>query len=100
MVYFSASHKRWIPTIITDVGETWLHWFIDVATFRPSTEIASITHLPTFKTLLTQDKDEVELEIKPGVAGLTWIGAKGNKEYNVTGIKLIYYQYLSMMNSA
>ena len=33
VVYFSASHKRWIPTIITDVG----------------------------------DKDEVELEIKPGV---------------------------------
>lgn len=33
VVYFSASHKRWIPTIVTDVG----------------------------------DRDEVELEIKPGV---------------------------------
>jgi len=51
-----------------------------MATFRPS-ESESINHPPTdLPTLLTQDKDEVELEIKPGVAGLTWIGAKVNKE--------------------
>lgn len=42
VVYFSASHKRWIPSIITDVG----------------------------------DKDEVELEIKPGV----WINREAQRK--------------------
>lgn len=51
-----------------------------MATFRQiSTESTSPSY-PLKLCLTIQDKDEVELEIKPGVAGLTWIGVKANKE--------------------